>query len=217
MPRPPWTLSGECIAALVPGRAVRLPVPLPVRRLPGPALIAAMRYADSPVGPYHELTVGVPARIGARLGFCFPLMVVTSADSRVGGRQNWGFPKELGTLQWGAHGDLVELRWAERDLTLRAHVRRPSFPGFGPVRALQARGDGPVVVPGRVFGWMHLGPVEISVPDDDELCGIAGERRGAVIRGLSFVVRPARAPVGRARTLLAPSGAVEPALSGDVR
>ena len=210
--RAPWTLSGEGIGALVPGRLVRPPLPAPVRRLPGPALLVAVRYADSPVGPYHELALGVPARLGLRLGFCVPLMVVTSVDSRVGGQRNWGFPKELGTLQWGAHGDLVELRWKERDITVCAHQRRASFPGFAPVRALQARGDGPVIVPGRLFGWIHPGPVNITVPAGDGLAPIAGERRGAVVRGLSFVVRPARAPLGVARTLLAPAVHPEPAM-----
>ena len=75
-------------------------LPEGLRRVPGPCSITAARYDDSPVGPYRELAVGEPAHLGARVGLCITTMAVTSADSRLGGRVNWGFPKELGTLVW---------------------------------------------------------------------------------------------------------------------
>ena len=62
-----------------------------LRPIPGPCSITAARYDDSPVGPYRELAVGQPARLGARLGMCITTMAVTSVDSRLGGRMNWGF------------------------------------------------------------------------------------------------------------------------------
>ena len=64
-----------------------------------------------------------PARLGARLGLCITTMVVNSVDSRLGGRVNWGLPKELGTLRWLADDDERTLRWEERDIVVAG---RPS-------------------------------------------------------------------------------------------
>ena len=50
----------------------------------------------------------------ARIGICVTTMVVTSVDARLGGRVNWGFPKELGTVSWLEEGDDRILRWEER-------------------------------------------------------------------------------------------------------
>src|SRR4051812_2677622 len=68
VPDAPWALVGECMVAVVSGRARghnrgRAELPLGVSRLPGPALVVAMRYTDSPVGPFLELAVAEPARL----------------------------------------------------------------------------------------------------------------------------------------------------------
>ena len=177
-------------------------------------MIAAC-YDTSPVGPYLELAVGEPARLGARPGVCITTMVVDSADSRLGGRVNWGFPKELGTLAWDAAGEGRSLVWEERKVEVRAVPAGPSVPVVLPMRALQRRADGLVVVPAWLRGRARISRVEIEAPDDDGLSGLAGRHRGLLVAGLRFVVDPARRPAGLTATLRAPLRAPEPALSWD--
>lgn len=184
-----------------------------LRRLPGPCPITAARYDDSPVGPYRELAVGQPARLGARLGVCITTMAVTSVDSRLGGRVNWGFPKELGTLIWFDEGDDRVMHWKERDIFVRASPVGPPLPVFLPLRALQRRADGLVSVRGHARGRGRVARVEITVPDEDPLCGLAGRHKGLMVSGMRLVVNPARLPVGLTATLRAPLTAPEPALS----
>lgn len=188
-------------------------LPEGLHRLPGPCVIGAVRYTDSPVGPYLELAVGEPARLGARPGVCMTTMVVNTPHARAGGRVNWGYPKELGTLRWSAHDDDRELAWEERGLRVRGRPRRFALPVMVPVRNLQRRGDGPVVVPARVRGRARFGRLEVDVPDGDPLAGIAGSHPGAVVSAMRFVLDPARLPSGVLSTLLAPLSSPEPALS----
>lgn len=209
----PWTLTGESITGVARCRQVLGPIPTGVQRIRGPVVIVAVHYEGSPVGPYLELGIGEPARLGARLGWCFSTMVVDSADARTDGRANWGFPKELGTLTWDRDGDERQLRWAERQLVVRGIPTALRAPVLVPVRALQRRGDGPVVVPGRLRGLARYAHVEVETPFDDPLIALAGRHRGFTVDGMRFVVRPARQPFGLTSTLRAPLHAPEPALS----
>jgi hypothetical protein len=193
------------------GRVGGLPEGL--RRLPGPGSISGTRFDDSPVGPYRELAVGQPARLGARLGMCMTTMVVTSVDSRLGGRVNWGFPKELGTLVWLDEGDDRILRWEERDIVLRASPMGPPLPVLLPLRSLQRRADGLVSVRGHARGRGRVARVEVDIPADDPLAPLAGRHKGLMVAGMRLVMHPARRPVGLTATLRAPLRAPEPALS----
>lgn len=212
-------MAGECVVGLARRRGPGPPLPAGLHRAPGPCLVVAARYTDSPVDTYLELAVGEPARLGARPGLCITTMVVDSPDSRIGGRLNWGFPKELGTLRWEVDGADRQLTWQERGVVVRARPKGPAFPALVPVRALQRRADGAVVVPGRFGGRARLGRLEVEAPDGDALASLAGRHPGAVVSGMRFVVDPARLPVGVRATLRAPLRAVEPALlsppSGD--
>lgn len=210
-PVAPWAMTGESLVALSRGHADD-PLPSGLRRVPGPSLVVANRYTDSPVGPYLELAVGVLALLGVRPGWCFTTMVVDNPAARLGGRLNWGFPKEVGRLLWHVDGDERELRWADRDICVRGAPARFVVPVLLPMRALQRRGDGPVVVPGRLLARAHLARVHVYAPADDALAPLAGRHRGLHLSGVRFVVRPARRPVGLASTLLAPLRAPEPAL-----
>jgi hypothetical protein len=214
-PPAPWVLGGESIVCLARGGGLVGPVPSGVRRLPGPCLVVAARYTGSPVGPYLELAVGEPARLGTRVGWCFTTMVVDSADSRVGGRLSWGFPKELGTLVWSSSGSERSMRWVERDVEVVGVARRFRVPAMVPVRALQRRADGPVVVPGRLRGLARLAQVTVSAPPSDPFSSLAGRHSaGVVVDSLRFVVRPARHPFGLTSSLRAPLQVPpEPALS----
>ena len=131
----------------------------------------------------------------------------------MGGRLNWGFPKELGTLDWSADGDLRTLRWVERDVTVTGTVSRVLLPVVLPVRALQRRNDGPVVVPSVLRGLGRMTKVSIDVPPGDGLAPLQGEHRGIDVASVRFVMRPARHPIGIASTFRAPLRAPEPALS----
>ncbi len=212
-PHAPWALAGECVLAFVADGSGGRELPEGLHPLPGPGLAVAARYDDSPVGPYVELAVGDPARLGMRPGVCITTMVVDSPQSRMGGRLNWGFPKELGTLHWSSDGEERALRWDERDITLRAVPTGPAVPLVLPLVALQRRSDGPVVVRGRVRGLARVARVELSVPPDDPLAASAGTGRGTLVAGLRMVVNPARRPKGLTATFRAPLRAPEPALS----
>jgi hypothetical protein len=205
-------LTGECLVALAPaGGAVQLPAG--VERLPGPRVVIAARYDNSPVGAYLEFAVGVPARAGARPGLCVETMAVTTTEARVGGRANWGFPKELGTLSWSSSGAERTVRWEEREIEVRAAASGPPLPVLVPLWAVQRRSDGLVTVGGRLRGLARLASVEISVPDDDPLAGLSGRHRGAVVSGAHLVMSKARLHEKSPVAERSPRGAAEPALS----
>jgi Acetoacetate decarboxylase (ADC) len=213
-PVAPWALSGESLVALVacPGSLGELPTGL--ARVPGPVLVVAARYDDSPVGPYRELAIGEPARLGARPGWAFTTMAVDVPEARLGGRLNWGFPKELATLEWSSVDGEHRLRWSERDIVVRGAPGRVRVPVLMSLRALQRRNDGPVVIPSTLRGLGRFARLAVEAPDDDPLAPLTGRRhRGVHIASLKLTVRPARHPVGVASTLLAPLRAPEPALT----
>ncbi|MGH9284782.1 MAG: hypothetical protein ACRD0M_03780, partial [Acidimicrobiales bacterium] len=65
----PWALAGEAVVGWVARCGALAPaLPAPLRPLPGPVLVVASHYADSPVGPFLELAVGWPGRLGLRAG-----------------------------------------------------------------------------------------------------------------------------------------------------
>ncbi len=212
-PHAPWVLGGESVMALATARPAPGELPDGIGRLPGPCSISATRFDDSPVGPYRELAVAQPARLGARPGMCVTTMVVTSVDARLGGRVNWGFPKELGTLAWLEEGDDRILRWEERGIVVRATPTGPPLPVLCPLRSLQRRADGPVSVRGHFRGRGRVARVDVEVPADDALAGLAGRHRGLMVSGMRLVMHPARRPTGLTATLRAPLRAPEPALS----
>jgi hypothetical protein len=213
LPHAPWVLGGESILALASVKETLGDLPDELHRVPGPSSITAARYDDSPVGPYRELAVGQPAHLGARLGVCITTMAVTSVDSRLGGRINWGFPKELGTIVWLDEGEDRVVRWEERNIVVRASPVGPPLPVFLPLRALQRRADGLVSVRGHARGRGRIARVEVEVPADDPLAGLAGRHRGLMVAGMRLLVNPARRPVGLTATLRAPLRAPEPALT----
>jgi hypothetical protein len=209
----PWTLSGESLVGLVRAAPTVGELPGGLRRAPGPVLVAAVCYTGSPVGPYLELAIGEPARLGLRVGWCITTMVVDSPDSRLAGRMNWGYPKELGSLVWQRNGAARELHWPDRGIIVRGRGRGPVLPGLVPIRTLQRRADGPVVVPGRLRGRGRLTRVEVEVPAADPLGALAGKHLGVQVASMQCTIRPARHPVGFASTFRAPLQAPEPALA----
>jgi Acetoacetate decarboxylase (ADC) len=199
-PGAPWALRGECLVAVCP-RAGPAGLPPGIDRLPGPSVLVAARYTDSPVGPYLEVAVACPARVGPRPGLCVTTMVVDSSDSRAGGRHNWGFPKELTTLHWSTQSGSTSLRLAG-GLEIRGRPHGPALPLALPLWCLQLRVDGPVIVLGWMRGRFRPATVDVNVPAGDPLAALAGRQRGFRVTGLHLVMGPARragprAPGGR--------------------
>ncbi len=211
-PFAPWALQGEAMVGLARRRGQAPPPPPGLGAMPGPALVIAVRYTSSPVGPYLELSVMVPARLGLRPGWCATTVITNRQDARIGGRLNWGFPTEVGRLFWHSRDDRRELVWEDRDLVVRGRPRGFRIPLATPVRALQERGDGPVVVPGRLWGRVRPGSVSVQVYPGDDLAWLAGSHPGALVSGMHHIVREARHPTGLTATLRAPSRAPEAAL-----
>ncbi|HUQ39686.1 MAG TPA: acetoacetate decarboxylase family protein [Acidimicrobiales bacterium] len=209
LPEAPWRLSGEALVGLVWAGRDRRPLPDGVGRLPGPTLVGAVSYTSTPVGRYRELFVARPSRLGMRPGLTVTTMVVDSADSRMAGRLSWGLPKELGTLEWSVDGDERVMTWRERGLVLRGTTSAFRLPVIAPVRTMQRRADGAVLVPGRWWGRVSMARVTVETADDDDLAPLAGVHRGLGIRGLGLVMQPARHPLGRLKSLTAPATAPE--------
>lgn len=169
------------------------------------------------MGPYVELSVAEPARLGLRPGLCVTSMVVSEAAAKVGSLLNWGLPATLGSLEWSADGDVRVLRWVDGGVEVRAACGRVAVPAVLPMRAVQARGDGPVLVPRRLAALMRFGPVSVSVTEASASAAgwawLAGEHRGAVLSSARMLLRPARHPSGMLSSFRAPLQAPEPRLS----
>jgi hypothetical protein len=120
----------------------------------------------------------------------------------------------LATLRWSVDGDGRRMEWLERGMVISGVASGPLVPAFVPIRNLQRRADGPVVIPARLSGRARIGHVTVETTAIDPLAGLAGRHRGVVVQGMRFVVAPARLPSGLRATLLAPLRAPEPALSG---
>jgi hypothetical protein len=125
---------------------------------------------------------------------CVTTIVVDSPAARDAGRENWGFPKELGTLSWSGEGQERALRWEERGVLIRGVTSGPRIPALLPYSSLQRRAGDPVWVTGRLRGSFRLGHVELSLPPGDELSSLTGRHRG-----VSFPI--VRVRMGEARPL----------------
>jgi len=208
---PPWLLRGEGMLAWVDGRSERpLALPAGLAPLPGPAAIVAMRYDDTPVGPYTELSVVVPARLGLRPGLCTVAMVVTSSDALAESRRSWGLPVELGDLRWAAgDGDDRTVEWAQRSLVFTARAYGPSvLVPFVPVRSVAWRPSGPLVLARRLRARVRPARCHVEVGSADDLSWLAGTHRGLALAGARIVAQAARRPAGLLSSVPWPERAV---------
>lgn len=177
-----------------------------------------MRYDDTPVGPYLELTVVVPARLGLRPGMCTVAMVVTSAEARLECRRSWGLPAELGNLQWSVSpdGDERTLTWGERGLSFTGRAFGPSvFAPLVPVRSVAWRPSGAVVLARRLRARVRPARCRVDVGAGDDLAWLAGPHPGMALAGARIVAAAARRPTGLLSSVpwrdRAGTGAPEPA------
>ena len=197
MAEPPWLLRGEGLLAWCARPPATLTLPPRLAPLPGPAAVVAVRYDDSPVGPYCELSVVVPARLGLRPGLCVVAMAVTSPEARLACRSLWGLPTEVGALRWEADGRDRGMVWDGRGIAVHGRPSGPSVGAVLPVRSLQWREGGPVVAPRRLRARVGPARCRVEVADaDDPLAWVSGDHRGLVIAGARIVASPARRPAG---------------------
>ncbi len=190
-PGPPWRLHGECAVAFVRAGPDD-PLPHGFERLPGPSVLIAARYTDSPVGPYVELALARPARRAARFGLCVTTMAVDSSESVAGARSNWGFPKELSQLRWRTEGHGSCLVSEDLGLEVKARPHGPEVPLAAPLWCLQQRADGPVQVPGRLRGRFRLAGLHADAKTSDRLQFVDGHHRGVVVTKLRLEIGAAR-------------------------
>lgn len=110
----PWSLTGTGYILLMKLPATVLddprhtPPELRGKRCGGLATVMLVDYQDSPVGPYRELLY-IPGKFqfGARRYQSITRIYVSSMESVVNGRSNWGIPKDVCSFDYrygGADG-----------------------------------------------------------------------------------------------------------------
>ncbi len=131
-PAPPWTCRLSAVVRLGTSRR-------------GPTVLAALAYAQTPVGPYGEALL---AELRPPLRITVPWIVVDSAASVAGGREHWGLPKELAQLEVDVGLDRdrpharVTLAGGSDGLRLDARAFGPRLPVLG-AAVLAQPGRGP--------------------------------------------------------------------------
>jgi hypothetical protein len=150
-----------------------------------------LAYDSTPVGAYHEVFGGVGLRRGRGLAVSIPFMSVDSAESVVGGRQNWSLPKVLAAFSGSpasrsmtASGD----GWTVR-VTARPLAPRMPAPMKGLV--VQRWPDGLVrsaMLDGR--GRSQLAVVTVSVESSGDLATWLrpGRHLGAITSDVRFTL-----------------------------
>ena len=134
IPPAPWTLSGRAVAFLA--------APLTARLL--------VNYQTSPVGPYLEHALARPTLRGPHV---FQMGVNLEASKR-GGREIWGFPKTLESLEWRQSGEQLSFR--RENQTFRLRTFGPQFPLWLPFWSAQTLNGNAVRVPGRIRARAQL-------------------------------------------------------------
>lgn len=135
VPPPPWILRGEAVAFLAPHRRLRLLV----------------NYHQSPVGPYLEHAL-------VEMTWRGPSVVQMSVDlgaSQRGGREIWGFPKVLESLDWSRRGRTIQFLRGGSAFRIRKTCFR--FPLALPFWTIQYHNGEVVKVPAWLKGRARLG------------------------------------------------------------
>lgn len=135
----PWTLRGEgWILLLQLPEAVRsnprqLPPELQGQPLAGPSILMFVDYAESPAGPYRELLY-IPGRCRTADGvraWSVTRIFVSTWDSVVNGRLNWGIPKDHAAFERrpAGRGERIDVAVADRRVaSLELEARGPALP-----------------------------------------------------------------------------------------
>jgi hypothetical protein len=134
----PWTLTGQVAYLFLHGsRSAQEsfnenpdPVRSPFRGGLGGMIL--IRYSDSPVGAYDELLF-VPGsyQFGDTTYYRISQIYVSSLDSVINGRRNWGVPKKLAIFRWSDNDTYVKIFLPESNepfCTIRVRPRLYCFP-----------------------------------------------------------------------------------------
>lgn len=135
----PWTLRGDGwilllrLPAAVRSDPRRLPPELRGRPIGGPSILMFVDYAESPAGPYRELLY-IPGRFRTADGgraWSVTRIFVSTWDSVVNGRLNWGIPKDLAAFERRPtdRGECIRVAIGERQVaSLELAARGPALP-----------------------------------------------------------------------------------------
>jgi Acetoacetate decarboxylase (ADC) len=134
-----------------------------------PVTVAALiRYAETPVGPYHEVLATPVILLEAPLpATTVPFIAVDSLASIAGGRSNWALPKTRARFEWSGAGRELAAQGDGWGVAARVRPRGPALPFAAPLRNRQVAPDGAELVTVlRARGRLRLGraAVEVSGP-----------------------------------------------------
>lgn len=205
----PWSLRGQGWVV-----AMRLPAGSPARTAFVPpalvpsaggrlALLMFVDYAQSDCGPYHELLL-IPGSFAFGDGkrhMSISRILVSTWDSVVNGRENWGIPKDRADFRVdyaaaGSRTDRIRVSSDGRemaDLQLSS-LPFPPLPVFGSLvperlRTLAQLHEGKTFfyAPGS-RGWIQPGRVQSWRFDGDLFPDLAGARVLAAVKITSFAM-----------------------------
>jgi Acetoacetate decarboxylase (ADC) len=184
-PPEPWELAGDAVVSLFAVGAGRLP-PVPAGFTPltaaGRGLVAVgwVRYGPGSVLEYSELFAAVAGTFRRRPTATVTHMWVDSGASRDGGRELWGYPKELATFDLRLDPGGTAVAWAGGAEIARGGFRParrlprlPPSPG-GTVQVVDGR---PALVRAVSGGRPVLGRASFVPAPGGPLGFLAGARR----------------------------------------
>jgi hypothetical protein len=160
----PWVLVGQGYITLVmlsPDFVVQqgfVPDALQGRFAGGMGMVMYVDYLSSDVGPYREILF-IPGMfdVGGRKYFSITRIFVSTRESVVNGRRNWGIPKELADFEVSREGGVEYVRMS-RDGRQFAELRFRALPFSVPVTtALVPRGP-------RTLVHLHEGRTYLTAP-----------------------------------------------------
>jgi hypothetical protein len=133
---PPWRLAGSGLIIVTkpdredPSLQRFTPTELRPRALPGLSITMFVDYWRSEAGPYRELLF-IPSRfrIGNARRWSISRIYVSTRASVVGGRANWGIPKELASFDLDGVADQRQRVTVSREDRMIASLE---FEPFGP-------------------------------------------------------------------------------------
>lgn len=179
-PPEPWYLGGSLLASafLVDGAHFR--GTLPAGRHPlriGSKIIVAVASASYVPGgalAYEELLVAVPTWGRGGLRVTIPQIWVDSPESKSGGRELWGIPKELADFERSA----TYASMNGTDMVLECRVGRALLPGMRQVALpiLQQVGGRSILSHNRVIGRIRALRAHWSFATDGPLAHLRGHK-----------------------------------------
>lgn len=203
-PSAPWTLRGYAVQTvqlvdLAQARPFVPPDLVIVSVLPGRTLggVYLSSYGPGSVLTYSELLV-VPAltRYGRRLGFWISHIYVDHPDSRAGGREIWGLPKELAQFTWQAgEQSHVMVRQGEQVLCTLHYGPQRRLWGQRISQPVYSMFEGNLVsYKGTLAAQMGLGKGRVDIPSESPFAALGLARAAYTVHynDMTFVAHAPR-------------------------